>query len=97
MVLLDGRVVANEITAEIKEKVASFNRPPMLCIVRVGDDLEAVSYCRGAKKRMEKCGIGCKEIAFSENISNEEFQKEFIALNAAEDIDGIIVMTPMPA
>lgn len=96
MVLLDGKLVAKELTKELKEKTATFARPPKLCIVRVGEDPEAVSYCRGAKKRMEKCGIDCEEKVFDAEISNARFQGAFYQLNIDEGIDGIIVMTPLP-
>lgn len=55
--ILDGKQVAQALTGELKEKTKSFARKPVLCIVRVGEDQSAISYCRGAKKRMENAEL----------------------------------------
>ena len=96
MIELKGVEVAKALSAEMKEKVAGFARKPLLAIVMVGHDPGSVSYVTGAKKRMQKIGIECREVLFPEDTENAVFQAAFKELNADETVDGIIVMTPLP-
>ena len=67
-------------------------RLPKLAIVRVGKR----EYERGAVKRTEKVGMDCETFEFDTDITNEEFQKEFIKINSDNDIDGILLFMPLP-
>lgn len=71
-------------------------RLPKLAIVRVGRREDDLAYERGAVKRTEKVGMDCETFEFYTDITNEEFQKEFIKINSDNDIDGILLFMPLP-
>lgn len=71
-------------------------RLPKLAMVRVGKREDDLAYERGAVKRTEKVGMDCETFEFDTDITNEEFQKEFIKINSDNDIDGILLFMPLP-
>lgn len=71
-------------------------RLPKLAIVRVGKREDDLAYERGAVKRTEKVGMDCETFEFDTDITNEEFQKEFIKINSDNDNDGILLFMPLP-
>lgn len=71
-------------------------RLPKLAIVRVGRREDDLAYERGAVKRTEKVGMDCETFEFDTDITNEEFQKEYIKINSDNDIDGILLFMPLP-
>lgn len=71
-------------------------RLPKLAIVRVGRREDDLAYERCAVKRTEKVGMDCETFEFDTDITNEEFQKEFIKINSDNDIDGILLFMPLP-
>lgn len=71
-------------------------RLPKLAIVRVGRREDDLAYERGAVKRTEKVAMDCETFEFDTDITNEEFQKEFIKINSDNDIDGILLFMPLP-
>ena len=78
------------------EKLAQKGIVPQLGIVRVGARPDDLAYERGAVKRMEAVGIRCKVIELPELINQEEFEKEFSAVNSDPDIHGILLFRPLP-
>ena len=50
----------------------------------------------GAVKKMDKVGVRCTTYTFAADISNDEFQKEFDQINNNPDIDGILLLRPLP-
>lgn len=100
MKIISGKEVAEHITAELKNKAESLKkgnkRLPKLVIIRVGEKSDDLSYQKGAVKRMDMIGIIHEEVHFEENVSKEEFYKEFDEINNDESVDGILVLRPLP-
>ena len=46
--------------------------------------------------KMDKVGFDCTSYVFPQDITDEEFQKEFDKINEDEDIDGILLLRPLP-
>ncbi len=69
---------------------------PCLNIVRIGKNEDDLSYERGALKRFEGLGIKVQVSIFDENITHDEFEKEFIKINENKNVHGILVFRPMP-
>ncbi|WP_349671069.1 bifunctional 5,10-methylenetetrahydrofolate dehydrogenase/5,10-methenyltetrahydrofolate cyclohydrolase [Lacrimispora sp.] len=97
MITLKGAAVS----AKIKEEVTELLREragavPKLAIVRVGERPDDMSYERGALKKMENFGLRAESFSFPADISNEDFQGEFKTINENPDIDGILLLRPLP-
>ena len=97
MEILKGLPVANAINEKLMEQVKSIEGPlPHLAIIRVGERPDDCSYERGAVKKMDKVGVRCTTYTFDADIDNETFQAEFDRINENPDIDGILMLRPLP-
>lgn len=97
MEILKGLPVANAINEKLMEQVKSIEGPlPHLAIIRVGERPDDCSYERGAVKKMDKVGVRCTTYTFDADIDNETFQAEFDKINVNPDIDGILMLRPLP-
>lgn len=97
MEILKGLPVANAINEKLMEQVKSIEGPlPHLAIIRVGERPDDCSYERGAVKKMDKVGVRCTTYTFDADIDNETFQTEFDKINENPDIDGILMLRPLP-
>ena len=98
-VLMKGADVANAMKEVLINKVESLKEKgvnPCLTIVRVGNRPDDLSYERGAKKRMETIGIECRILELPEDIQQEDFEKEFAAVNDDPTVHGILLFRPLP-
>jgi methylenetetrahydrofolate dehydrogenase (NADP+)/methenyltetrahydrofolate cyclohydrolase len=96
MNLLKGIDVANAINEKLIEEGSTLEKKPHLAIIRVGERPDDLSYERGAVKKMEKVGFDCTSYVFPADIDNDSFQKEFDKINENADIDGILLLRPLP-
>ena len=97
MEILKGLPVANAINEKLMEQVKSIEGPlPHLAIIRVGEGPDDCSYERGAVKKMDKVGVRCTTYTFDADIDNDTFQAEFDKINENPDIDGILMLRPLP-
>lgn len=97
MIILKGA----EVSARIKDEVSRTAKElggavPRLAIVRVGEKPDDISYEKGAKKKMENFGLAWESFVFPGDISHEEFRKEFQKINENSQIDGILLLRPLP-
>jgi len=89
------------VSAKIKEQVETLltglkGKTPKLAIVRVGERPDDLSYERGALKKMESFGLMGESFAFPQDITDEAFKEEFAKINENPDIDGILLLRPLP-
>lgn len=96
--ILDGKWVRNEIQKEWKPQVErlSARRPPGLAVVLVGHDPASEIYVRNKVKACEEMGIYSEKHAPPESVTTEELLELIESLNSREEIDGILVQTPLP-
>ena len=69
---------------------------PTLCIFRVGERPNDLSYERGAMKRCESVGVQVKHVVLPETVSQDEFDEAFSAVNHDPKIHGILWFRPLP-
>lgn len=97
MEILKGLPVAQAINEQLTQQLQAFEGAvPHLAIIRVGERPDDLSYERGATKKMDKIGFRCTSFTFPQEIDNETFQKEFDRINENADIDGILLLRPLP-
>lgn len=99
-IILDGKKLAAEIKAEIKDtvarKVAEGHRRPGLALVLVGDDAGSRSYVAGKARDAAEVGIEAFRILLPSSVSEEQLIDEVRRLNADPRVDGIMVQLPLP-
>lgn len=97
MEILKGAVAAAKIKEEIDHEMGRLNGyTPRLAIVRVGEKPDDISYERNAIKKMEKLGLLADSYTFPADISDGEFKEQFQKINQDENVDGILLLRPLP-
>lgn len=94
--ILNGRMVADLLQDNLKEKVAALPFKPTLVVVLVGNDPASEIYVRNKKRACEKVGIISKEIKLPETTTQEALLKIIAELNLEKEVDGILVQLPLP-
>lgn len=69
---------------------------PHLAIIRVGERPDDISYEKGATKRANGLGLRCTSFLLPADISHEAFVEEFQKVNQNPDVDGILMLRPLP-
>ena len=100
MILLDGKKVAAEKRAELRETIAQLQaagkRAPKLAIVIVGHNPASETYVTNKIKACGEVGIEAEKIAFEADITEQQLLAEVSRLNHDATIDGFIVQLPLP-
>lgn len=100
MILLDGKKVAAEKRAELRETIAQLQaagkRAPKLAIVIVGHNPASETYVANKIKACGEVGIEAEKIAFEADITEQQLLAEVSRLNRDATIDGFIVQLPLP-
>ena len=97
--ILKGKPVADALTAQMKKDVEELKAAgvtPTLCIFRVGERPDDLSYERGATKRASVVGIEVRNVILPADVSQEEFDTEFQKVNEDDSIHGILLFRPLP-
>jgi len=97
MKLIEGKPLAQAVLDEVRIAVSAIEgRKPGVAFLRVGEDPASVSYVRTKEKRAAELGIHSVMKVLPETITQEALFAEIDALNAAPEIDGILVQAPLP-
>ena len=98
MILLKGAEVSSKIKTEVLAAVSAMEgHVPTAAIVRVGERPDDVSYEKNAMKKIAAFGMEARSYVFPEDISQQEFEEKFRAINQDPQIDGILLFRPLPA
>ena len=93
---IDGKALASQVKARVREEAAKLPRQPGLAVILVGEDPASKVYVNGKEKDCTECGIQ----SFSHRLPAETSQEELLALvrelNADRLVDGILCQLPLP-
>jgi methylenetetrahydrofolate dehydrogenase (NADP+)/methenyltetrahydrofolate cyclohydrolase len=98
--ILDGAAIAAAIKQEVAEEVralAAQGIRPGLAAVLVGNVAASEIYVRSKVQACAELGIFSDLITPPDTVTTEEMLSLVAALNARNDIDGILVQLPLPA
>ena len=98
--VIDGKAIAKQIHGEvaqrIRTRIARGLRAPGLATVLVGEDSASRIYVRNKRRACDAVGI----VSFDHDLGADTSQAALLALidelNAAEQVDGILVQLPLP-
>ena len=94
--ILDGKVVRDEIMADLKEKISTFDTAPNLAIVKIGNDLDSDVYVKRKMDFAKKIGANAFMVDFPKGeITQEILLAEIEKLNKDESVNGIIIQSPL--
>jgi len=100
MKILDGQLVSQATKDDLKIKVAEIIqmgfKVPHLAAVLVGNNGASETYVGAKVRTCEEIGYKSSLIRLDEKISEPELLQTIRELNAADDVDGILVQLPLP-
>ena len=98
-VIIDGKKLAAQFRAELKEKVAKLTSEgtvPGLAVILVGDNPASRSYVTAKEKACAEIGIYSSDNRLPESTSQDELLALIERLNNDDKIHGILVQLPLP-
>lgn len=99
--ILDGKKLAKELEASLKERVSRIidqsGSVPILATVLVGNDPASETYVRMKGNACKRVGMESERVLLSEETTTEELLSTIKALNANEDVHGILLQHPVPS
>ena len=96
MNIIDGKEIAKNLRSKIAEEVSTFERPPGLAVILVGEDPASAVYVRNKELACKQAGFFSDKIIKSANITEKQLLEEVERLNNNPQIDGILVQLPLP-
>jgi methylenetetrahydrofolate dehydrogenase (NADP+)/methenyltetrahydrofolate cyclohydrolase len=98
--VIDGKAVAarvrERVAAEVPALAESLGRPPGLATVLVGDDPASHVYVRNKREACERAGMNSIHRELAADAGQDELVAVVGELNAADEVDGILVQLPLP-
>ena len=100
MIILNGKEVAEARRIKIKSRAEAFfkkyKRRAKLAVVLVGDDPASLVYVRNKAKGCAEVGLDSVEHKLPGTTTASDLKNLVRALNADENVDGILVQLPLP-
>jgi methylenetetrahydrofolate dehydrogenase (NADP+) / methenyltetrahydrofolate cyclohydrolase len=93
--LIDGRAVAAKVRAEVAEEVEQLGSLG-LATVLVGDDPASDVYIRHKHRAATEIGIRTVDRRLPGDIAQDDLLALVEDLNADDELDGVLVQTPLP-
>jgi methylenetetrahydrofolate dehydrogenase (NADP+)/methenyltetrahydrofolate cyclohydrolase len=97
--LLDGKSLAAQVRAGVKQKVAHLAQRgilPGLAVILAGEDPASRVYVRNKVRACEETGVRSALFEFPASVSEQELLERVVRLNADPAIHGILVQLPLP-
>ncbi|MCI9281173.1 MAG: bifunctional methylenetetrahydrofolate dehydrogenase/methenyltetrahydrofolate cyclohydrolase FolD [Bacilli bacterium] len=97
MEIIDGKEIAKEIRANLKKEISENDLHPGLAIIMVGNNPASEIYVRNKRKACAEIGIKEELYQYNEEASEEQIINCIIKLNNDDNINGIMVQSPLPS
>lgn len=95
-VVMDGKALAAKLKERVRLRAEGMARKPGLAVVLVGDDPAALAYESGKRRDCQECGIYYDTFRLPEAASQTDLLEVIETFNSREDIDGILLLLPLP-
>lgn len=98
--LLKGAPVATRLTEKTAVRAAELGSRgivPTLCLIRVGERADDLSYERGLLKRAASAGVDIRKVVLDPACSQGELMAAIASANADSAVHGILMFRPLPA
>ena len=97
--IINGKELAKKIRNDLKKEVEKLRERgiiPKLAVIMVGNDKASEVYVRNKSKACNELGIEFEEFLKDENTTQQELIELINELNKQDDIDGILLQSPIP-
>ncbi len=96
MTILDGKMVSNDIIANLKKRREKINDTIKLAIIWVGNNPASEIYINNKKKQCAKINVLCDVYHLDEDTLENEVLELIDKLNKDTTVTGILVQSPLP-
>ena len=97
MISLTSAPIQRAIQKELQKKVSLMGTPPLLAVVRLGDDDASVLYAKTICKKAKLLGIKVRVFPFSGDTHQQKIISFIQELNTNSEINGIMLQRPLPS
>lgn len=94
--ILDGKLLAQKLSEDLKAEVAGFKSPVRMVSVMAGDDKSALSYANSQRKTAERLGIAYELLTLPAAVSQKDLQSKLEQLSTDPSVHAIILQKPVP-
>ncbi len=94
--ILNGREVSLKIKETLKKQIKTFQTPPKLAVILVGENPSSLIYIKSKEKTCLDLGIDFELIKFAENVDSETIEHKIRELNNDKRVHSILVQCPLP-
>ncbi len=95
-IILDGKLLADKITQNLKEKTASLKLKPKLAVIIAGDNPASLIYVKNKQKRAEEIGFESIVLPMPKDVSEENLLENIYILNEMKEVNAVLVQLPLP-
>ncbi len=96
MQIMDGKALACELRAALKEKIEKMERKPGLAVVIVGEDPASRIYVRNKIKACGELGIRSFAYELPATATQGEVEGLLDELAQNDEVDGVLLQLPLP-
>ncbi len=96
-VILDGKLLADKITQNLKKKTSGLKVKPKLAVILAGDNPASLIYVRNKQKRAEEIGFETLFLPMPKDVSEENLLENIYILNEMKEVNAILVQLPLPS
>ncbi len=96
MKIIDGKAIAAELRAELRNKIEQSDKKPGLAVIIVGEDPASRVYVRNKIKACGELGIRSYSYELPVDATQDELEALLDKLAQDNDVDGILLQLPLP-
>ncbi len=93
---IDGREIADQKEAILKEKIEKMERPPTLHTIFAGEDEGSKVYIGVKNRGCKRVGIETETHRYEEDVDKGILIEKIQELNQDDEVDGVLVQMPLP-
>ena len=93
---LSGKLIAQNLLADLKDRLAALPYQPVLCDAVLGGDPVSLSYVRIKARTAKAAGIGFELMELSDALSHAEILTAIDEQQANPHVSGLIMQLPLP-
>ena len=97
--IIEGKALAKKIRENLKiecEELRKQGVKPRLAVIMVGDNPASKVYVKSKNKACNEIGIDYEEHLLEETITQEQLNGLIKELNNKEEVNGILLQSPLP-
>lgn len=94
-IIIDGKKIAQDIKASLKEEVLAIGKKLRLAVVLVGDNVASKKFIEQKKKFGRDIGVDVKVYEFAKDVTTNQLRKKLAEIVHIKQNAGVIIQLPL--